>query len=272
MIPKRIHYIWLSNEKKTKLIQKCIDSWKKVMPDYEIKCWNMHNIPQHHWIEEAISVNKWALASDYIRLYALNNEGGVYLDTDVYVQKKFDTFLEYNFFTAIEYNEKKFIDTASNTLLKEDGSKISEDAIIQGLTIQAAIIGSAQNNDILLKAMQYYDTNHFIDKNGGKNYTYLAPDVLAMALESYGFKYRNTYQNLGNNAVIYPTDVFASGLKVKTTDGGGGVCHTPLCFIMERLFVSWKNNLEDKNNCKNDSFKYKKTGIKYDDAYNRFSA
>jgi hypothetical protein len=218
MIPKKIHYVWLGNDKKGRLIKKCMDSWKRTMPDYEIKCWDIHTIPQHHWIEEAISVKKWAFASDYIRLYALYSEGGVYLDTDVYVQKRLDRFLSHDFFTAIEYNEKKFIDTVSDQLLNENGCKINKDTVIQGLTIQSAIIGSIQNNSMLLYAMQYYDINHFIDQNGNKNYRYLAPDVLAIAMEKYGFKYRNIYQDLGNNAVVYPADVFASGLA----DIGGG--------------------------------------------------
>jgi hypothetical protein len=223
MISKKIHYVWLGNKRKSMLIQKSIDSWRKVMPDYEIICWDIHNIPSHHWVEEAIAVGKWAFASDYIRLYALYNEGGIYLDTDVYVQKRFDRFLVHDFFTAVEYNEKKFIDTASGVLLHEDGTKIGTDTIIQGLTIQSAIIGSSKNNNMILTAMQYYDANHFLDKNNNKNYKYLAPDVLAMTMEKYGFKYRNVYQDLGNNAVVYPTEIFASGLKeMLSTMGGGG--------------------------------------------------
>jgi hypothetical protein len=215
MIPKKIHYVWLSGEKKSKLIYKCMDTWKKVMPDYEVKCWNIGNIPKHHWIEESISVKKWALAADYIRLYALYAEGGIYLDSDVYIQKKFDDFLEHDFFTPVEYNEKKFIRTGSNAFLKEDGSKVTDDVVIQGLSINAAIIGSIKNHGILLDAMKYYDDNHFVDKNGNKNYKHLAPDVIAMIMEKYGFKYNNTYQDLGNNIAVYPTEYLPADLMIQ---------------------------------------------------------
>ena len=90
MIPKIIHYCWLSGEPFPKKIKKCIDSWKKKLPNYEIRCWNMDNFDIHsvRFVEEACSVKKWAFAADYIRLYALYTEGGIYLDCDVFVKKK----------------------------------------------------------------------------------------------------------------------------------------------------------------------------------------
>ncbi len=89
MIPKIIHYCWLSSEPYPEKIQNCIDSWKKILPDYEIKLWNMNNfdINSIDFVKEACSVKKWAFASDYIRLYALYNYGGIYLDSDVLIKK-----------------------------------------------------------------------------------------------------------------------------------------------------------------------------------------
>ena len=71
-------------------IQDCVDSWKRVMPDYEIKCWNEQNFDVNSvvWVKEALENKKWSLASDYIRHYALYTEGGIYMDTDVKVYKK----------------------------------------------------------------------------------------------------------------------------------------------------------------------------------------
>lgn len=71
-------------------------TWFRVTPDYEIKCWDMHTIPNILWVQEAISVKKWVFAADYIRLYALYTEGGKYLDTDVLSKRLLIAFLTRN--------------------------------------------------------------------------------------------------------------------------------------------------------------------------------
>ena len=82
MIPKRIHLCWLSGDPYPQKIQKCIDSWKVHLPDYEIMLWDLKrfDIAQVPWVEQAFRVKKYAFAADYIRLYALYNYGGIYLD------------------------------------------------------------------------------------------------------------------------------------------------------------------------------------------------
>lgn len=104
MIPKVIHYCWFGGGKQPHLIRQCIKSWTKVMPDYELKCWNednfdVNNIP---FVREAYKAKKWAFVADYVRFYALYHEGGIYLDTDVEVLKSFDEFLENPFFAGTE--------------------------------------------------------------------------------------------------------------------------------------------------------------------------
>ncbi|MCS2958344.1 hypothetical protein NXX53_17410 [Bacteroides salyersiae] len=90
MIPKRIHLCWLSGDPYPQKIQKCIDSWKVHLPDYEIMLWDLKrfDIAQVPWVEQAFRVKKYAFAADYIRLYALYNYGGIYLDSDVEVLKR----------------------------------------------------------------------------------------------------------------------------------------------------------------------------------------
>lgn len=91
MIPKKIHYCWYGNNKKSKIILKCIDSWKKYFPDYEIIEWNESNTNLHEnvYIEEAYKLKKWAFVSDYVRMKVLYEYGGIYFDTDVEVLKRF---------------------------------------------------------------------------------------------------------------------------------------------------------------------------------------
>ena len=214
MVPKIIHYIWLSGEEKPELIKNCMETWSKVMPDYEVKCWTMENIPHNDWVDEAIKAKKWAFASDYIRLYALYTEGGIYLDSDVVVKKNFDEFLKYPYFTSIEYNPKILKESGSDKKLKSDGTKRHPDDKIVGLTIQAAIVGSEKGQEQVKKAMEYYENHHFLKEDGTPDISTTAPNVMAAVLENYGFKYFNKEQILNNgNIAIFDTKVFASGLQ-----------------------------------------------------------
>ncbi len=103
-IPKIIHYCWFGGGKKSKLITRCMDSWKKYCPDYEIKEWNEHNFDINccAYVKEAYAAGKWAFVSDYARLWIIYNFGGIYLDTDVELCKSLDSLLTYHTFFATE--------------------------------------------------------------------------------------------------------------------------------------------------------------------------
>ena len=92
MIPKTIHYCWFGGNRLSKLALKCIESWKKFFPDFEIKEWNESNydIRKIPYIAEAYAAKKFAFVSDYARFDVLYRHGGVYFDTDVEVIKSFD--------------------------------------------------------------------------------------------------------------------------------------------------------------------------------------
>lgn len=95
MIPKKIHYIWFGGNPLTPLAERCIASWRKFCPDYEIIRWDESNFDDggNHYFQEAMSAKKWAFASDYVRLCALIKEGGFYLDTDVELVRPLDDSL-----------------------------------------------------------------------------------------------------------------------------------------------------------------------------------
>lgn len=101
---KIIHYVWLGHGEKTEKIKRCIDSWKKYMPDWEIKEWNEENFPMDYcqFFIDAYAAKKWAFASDVVRLYALYTEGGIYMDTDVEVYQSLEPFLNEEGFTGFE--------------------------------------------------------------------------------------------------------------------------------------------------------------------------
>lgn len=104
MIPKVIHYCWFGGNPLPELAQKCIASWKKFLPEYEIKEWNESNFDLHYndYVWQAYQSKKWAFITDVVRLYALVNEGGIYMDTDVEVLKPLDSILSYEAVSGFE--------------------------------------------------------------------------------------------------------------------------------------------------------------------------
>jgi hypothetical protein len=215
-IPKTIHYCWLSGDKMSNDMKICVDSWKKHMPEYAFVLWDMNkfDISSHVFVKEACRVKKWAFASDYIRLYALYTEGGVYLDTDVYVKKSFNDFLGNGFFTGIEYHEG-FAKNGAH-LLNEDGSlknKNSGEIFTHGIQMQAAILGGVKGHPFLKDCLDWYNGKHFILDDGAYYDKLISPYIYAHVATEYGFRYKNELQELKNNMTVYPTSVFAGSLS-----------------------------------------------------------
>ncbi len=98
-IPKVIHYVWVGGKPLTPLVERCVASWQKYLPDYGIKKWDETNSPMdHHYVQAMYAQKKWAFVSDYIRFWALAREGGIYLDCDTEVLKSFDDLLHHKAF------------------------------------------------------------------------------------------------------------------------------------------------------------------------------
>ena len=100
MIPKIIHLCWISGDPYPTLIQKCIDSWRKIVPDYQVVVWDYDKVMSigYRWIRQAVAEKKYAFAADCVRFYALYHYGGIYLDSDVEVLKNFDDLLHLPYF------------------------------------------------------------------------------------------------------------------------------------------------------------------------------
>lgn len=94
MIPKRVHYCWLSGEPYPEKMRRCMASWKKVLPDYEFVLWDAEKVPQSDWVMRWVAAGNYAFACDYVRIWALYHEGGIYLDADVEVLRPFGELLD----------------------------------------------------------------------------------------------------------------------------------------------------------------------------------
>lgn len=159
MIPKKIHYCWFSGDAFPEKISKCIDSWKKFLPDYELVLWDKAKAESTGlpWVNESLQQKKWAFAADAVRLYALFNEGGIYLDSDVEVLKPFDNLL----------NRSQF-------LCYENGSK----------RIEGAVMGAEPASPIMERFLRFYQEHHFEYRENAVDELVL-PNILALELQDF---------------------------------------------------------------------------------------
>jgi mannosyltransferase OCH1-like enzyme len=126
MIPRTIHYCWFGNNQYSKLIEKCLETWRIHLQGYELKLWNEQNSPMDMlFVRQAYDAKKYAFVADYVRFWAIYNHGGIYLDTDMYIIKNLDVFLENEVFFGFENNIEDRINGAlfgsekGNLLIKD---------------------------------------------------------------------------------------------------------------------------------------------------------
>ncbi|MGF7109388.1 glycosyltransferase family 32 protein [Treponema pedis] len=181
MIPKIIHYCWFGGNQLPPLAEKCIASWKKFCPDYEIKEWNelnynVHKIP---YISQAYEAKKYAFVSDYARFDILYEYGGIYFDTDVEVIKPIDELIEKGPFAGIE----------------------------RPWSLNAGLgFASRQREAVLKEILESYKKSDFIKSDGSLDLTTVVTRVSDI-FRNYGFTNENKIQTIAG-ITIYPTDYF----------------------------------------------------------------
>lgn len=235
MIPKIIHFCWLSGDPYPQKIRKCMKTWKRIMPDYEVKLWNMETFDISTapiYVQEAIKARKWAFAADYIRMYALYTEGGIYLDSDVKILKRFDEFLNYSFFSSLEYHPSQLEQTGSIHRITPEGKRIGND-YISGMQIQAAVMGAEPQCPFVKDVLDWYIHKQFSKELSPDMF---APLIYAQLAEKYGFLYLDKDQDLKGNMHIFRSEIFA-GNKHEVT---------PASYAIHLCAHSWKNSLLEK--------------------------
>lgn len=179
-IPKTIHSFWFSGDEKPEEYRKCIDTWKKVLPDYKIIEWNKdnYNWHKHPFVERAIELEAWAFASDYARLDVLNEFGGIYLDADVEVFKKFDNLLGND--AILSFSNHSLIDLA--------------------------IIGSKRDNVLLKQLLELYD-NVTLPLKREEFSKFFQPSFIRDKLAEAGIEMNGSLQQI-ENATVFPSEFF----------------------------------------------------------------
>lgn len=180
---KIIHYCWFGPKPLSKLAKECMQTWKKFLPDYEIKLWNEDNFDftQNIFVKEAYENKKWAFVADYARLKALSEYGGIYFDTDIEITKDLTEILKNDVFMGIEDS---------------------------GL-VNAAVIGAkTPHNEFIDDMIKIYDS---LEKFDIENiYDYTIPSLVTKKLKEYGLDQQSKkVQYLNDNKItVYPREYF----------------------------------------------------------------
>lgn len=180
MIPKIIHYCWFGGNPLPELAQKCIASWQKFCPDYEIIEWNENNfdIGSCKYAEEAYNAHKWAFVSDVARLYALVTCGGIYMDTDVELLKPIDDLLEYEALSGFESEER----------------------------IPTGLMACRKGFPLFSELLADYDNRHFVDVDGNYDLTTNVEVITDICLKN-GLVLNNQMQTV-KGFTLFPAEYF----------------------------------------------------------------
>lgn len=224
MIPKIIHYCWLSNDPFPDDIKACIYSWKKHLPDYEFMLWNFSrfDIESSLWVKQAFYARKYAFAADYIRMYALYHYGGVYLDCDVEVLKSYDDLLHLPYFVGME--------RARNSFEVESKDEIA---------IEAATIGFEPKHPLLKEMLDYYQHRNFHIKGNDEFDIRTLPSILLEHIEkNYTIERIDSIANFDfdkSKFCLFPTDYFSPKTWWDTSD----LKATPRTYSIHHFCGTW---------------------------------
>lgn len=179
---KYIHYCWFGGNPLPKLAKKCIKSWRKYLPDYEIIEWNEKNVDLEEcpFIKEAYENKKWAFVADYARTKAIYEMGGIYFDTDMLITKDISFLLDKETFLGVE----------------------------DSMMVNAAVWGASKPKTYFAKRMlDFYKSQEHFDVNN--IYKISIPRIITRILDEFGFDPSiNEVQVLHKNIYIYPRDYF----------------------------------------------------------------
>lgn len=191
MIPKKIHLCWFSDDAYPVEIKVCLDSWRRILPDYEVRVWGMADARAIGcpFVDAALDERRWAFAADVVRYHALYHEGGVYMDSDIFLFRRFDDFLPATGDGFVTFGEKMF----------------------EGQTdfgLQAAFMISSAGNEYCRAVLDYYLSRPYRNADGTVN-ELISPLVMAQIARGYGWRGEDCEQHCGGGLTVYPTHFLA---------------------------------------------------------------
>lgn len=197
MIPKVIHYCWFGRNPLPPLAKECIASWKKFLPDYEIKEWNEDNFDVNiiPYTAEAYKQKKYAFVSDYARFWILYHYGGLYFDTDVEIIRPMDDIIEKGAFMGFELDPD-----GENSPLKYAPKYAFSVALGLGF-------GMEKSHPFLMKMLNVYKKLRF-EKPDGSPYYRTIVSYTTEGLMEYGLENVKGIQTVCG-VTIYPSEYFA---------------------------------------------------------------
>ena len=182
MKSKYIHYCWFGGKPLPKLAKKCLKSWKKYLPNYEIIRWDENNVDLNEcpFIKEAYKNKKWAFVADYVRTKAIYDMGGIYFDTDMLITKPINFLLDKETFLGVE----------------------------DSMMVATGVWGTSKPHTYFSKKMlDFYQKQEHFDINN--MFKYSIPRLMTNILKEYGYNLRNSnIQELKHNITVYPREYF----------------------------------------------------------------
>lgn len=188
-IPKVIHYCWFGGNPLPELAKKCIASWEKFCPDYEIKEWNESNFDIHccAYVKEAYEEKKWAFVSDYARFWILYHEGGLYFDTDVEIIAPLDELVSRGSFMGCEF------------LVEQNNS-------VKNMVNPGLGLAAAPGLGLYKEIIDFYNHHHFYYEDGSLNKTTVV-EYTTEILKKHGLVLKNEIMQV-EGMYIYPPEYF----------------------------------------------------------------
>ncbi len=214
MIPKKIHYCWFGGNALGENERKCITSWKKFCPEFEIIEWNESNcdLNVNNFVRQAYELKEYAFVADFFRYYVIYENGGIYLDTDVELIKPLDDLLDNEFYCGIEKNDADNINHISSGIG----------------------FGGVKNNSVSKRLIEYYSSNDFTDGNG-KPIKKCGPMVETPILIEMGFDENKDCLQKLQEATVYPSEYFAPKSfktgEIKVTENTYSIHHYAMSWI-----------------------------------------
>ena len=227
MIPKIIHYCWFGNNPLPSITLKCIESWKKCCPGYEIKLWNEDNFDINccEYAQQAYKEKKWAFVSDVARFKVLNEHGGIYLDTDVELLKQIDPFLGHEGFIGFE---------TCSLELKDSENKPC------WLLNPGLVMGCEQGNHVIKDLLDEYNSRSFYNNDGSLNLKTICY-YTSKYFYARGMKSENIHQDIAG-IHLYPKEFF-NPMDKKT----GNIAVSESTYSIHHYAASWTSQTEKRN-------------------------